>query len=162
MSGKRSLTTTWLKALQLWLASPQLIWNRDPVRYYEYLGDDVIEGEHDRFRDPARPLWLNLGYWEHAKTYPEAAAALARLVAEHAALSSRDRLLDVGFGFAEQDFLWLRELNVAQITGVNITPMQVQRARQRAREHGVFDRIDLMVGSATALPFRSQIGRAHV
>ena len=134
-------------------AMPRLLMRSNPVDYYQYLGDDVVEGEAEQFRNPNKPLWLNLGYWKEAQTYVEAASAMARLLGEAVELTPPDRLLDVGFGFAEQDFLWLEEFEVSHITGVNITPMQVERAMSRVRERGLAERIDLRVGSATEIPF---------
>ena len=134
-------------------AMPRLLMRSDPVDYYQFLGDDVVEGETQGFCDPNKPLWLNLGYWEKARTYPDAASAMAQQLGEAAALGPSDRLLDVGFGFAEQDFYWLSKFDVGHITGVNITPMQVERSRQRVDERKLGDRIDLRVGSATELPF---------
>lgn len=154
-SVARGWWATWAKALRLWIATPQLIWSRDPVRYYEYLGDDVVEGENDHFRDPNRPLWLNLGCWRSARTHAEAAAALACLLAETAELRPYDALLDVGFGFAEQDFLWLERYGLKHITGLNISPMQVAHARERANERGAAGRLALHEGSATDMPFQA-------
>jgi len=134
-------------------AMPRLLMRSNPVDYYQYLGDDVVEGEAEEFRNPNKPLWLNLGYWKAASTYVEAASAMARLLGEGVALEPADKLLDVGFGFAEQDFLWLTEFNVSHITGINITPMQVERAAERARERGLSDRLELRVGSATDIPY---------
>ena len=134
-------------------AMPRLLMRSNPVDYYQYLGDDVVEGEAEQFRNPSKPLWLNLGYWKSAETYVDAASAMARLLGEAVGLHGGDKLLDVGFGFAEQDFLWLTEFDVAHITGINITPMQVERASERASERGLSDRLELRVGSATDIPF---------
>lgn len=133
---------------------PRLLLRSDPADYYKYLGDDVVEGATTNFRDPAKPLWLNLGYWKDSRSYPEAASSMARLLGDALELKAEDRLLDVGFGFAEQDFLWLEEYGVSHITGLNITPMQVERARARAAERSLSDRLELQVGSATEMPFR--------
>jgi microcystin synthetase protein McyJ len=141
------------KSIMLGLQTPQLLFARDAVRYYEFLGDDVVEGEHAGFSDPARALWLNLGYWKDTQSYPEAASALACLLAEHAGLSASDELLDVGFGFGEQDLLWAERYAVKQITGVNISPLHATRARARVQARGWQGRIDLRLGSATELPF---------
>jgi microcystin synthetase protein McyJ len=129
-----------------------LVWS-NPADYYQFLGDDLIEGETGKFRDPAKPLWLNLGYWEHARTYPEAARAMAQQLGDAAQLCREDNLLDVGFGFAEQDIYWVEQYKVARITGLNITAFQVERARQRVSQRGLEDRIDLGMGSATQMPF---------
>lgn len=127
-----------------------------PQDYYDYLGDDVVEGKSEDFSDPGKPLWLNLGYWERARTYPEACQAMAEVLGDAAQLNASDKLLDVGFGFAEQDIFWINKYNVSQITGLNITAMQVERARQRVRERGLSHRINLGVGSATQVPFQNE------
>jgi microcystin synthetase protein McyJ len=142
--------------LNMLASMPRLLMRSDPVDYYKYLGDDVVEGATSDFRDPNKPLWLNLGYWKEAHTYPEAASAMGRLLGDALSLSARDKQLDVGFGFAEQDFLWLEEYDVAHITGLNITPMQVERARERAVERKLTDRLELLVGSATEMPFQPE------
>lgn len=142
-----------IQSMKVLLSHPRLALRADPVHYYEWLGDDVVEGEAGGFQDPNKPLWLNLGYWREASTYEEAAIAMARLLAEAAELGPADAQLDVGFGFAEQDFFWLKEYGVGHITGLNITPMQVAHAQARAKQRQLSERLDLRVGSATAMPF---------
>ena len=142
-----------LRALEAVVLTPKFLLNPSPASYYEYLGDDVIEGQHGKFVDTQKPLWLNLGYWKTARRYPEAAAALATKLGDAAALGPNDSLLDVGFGFAEQDFFWVEKYGVKHITGVNITAMQVERSVTRAKERGLDSRIELHVGSATELKF---------
>jgi microcystin synthetase protein McyJ len=137
------------------LQTPRFLLNPNPAAYYDYLGDDVVEGHHGKFSDPSKPLWLNLGYWKSARVYPEAAQALAAQLADAAQLGPADALLDVGFGFAEQDLFWVERYGVRHITGINITPMQVQRAQERVRARAHDSRIDLRVGSATELPFEA-------
>lgn len=141
------------KKLRLLASVPKLAWKSDPVEYYDFLGDDVVEGESDKSNPTTNPLWLNLGFWESARTYPEAAEAMARLVADAAQLGPSDALLDVGFGFGEQDFYWLERFGVKHITGLNISPMQVERTQKRAQERGLQDRMTLGVGSATEMPY---------
>jgi microcystin synthetase protein McyJ len=127
-----------------------------PQDYYEFLGDDVVEGTSDGFAKTEKPLWLNLGYWEKAQTYSEAARALATLLGDAAELNSKDHQLDVGFGLAEQDFFWLEKYDVGHITGLNITAMHVERARQRVKDRGLESRITLGLGSATQTPYPSE------
>lgn len=97
-------------------------------------------------------LYLNLGYWKDAKTIDEACEALVRLVGEAARFGPEDRVVDVGFGFAEQDMLWVRAYDVGHITGLNITPSQVALGRQRVAERGLAERITLLEASATEMP----------
>jgi ubiquinone/menaquinone biosynthesis C-methylase UbiE len=100
----------------------------------------------------ANGLYLNLGYWKTARTIDEACEALATLVAETAAMGPDDDVVDVGFGFADQDMLWMERFAPRHITGLNVTPVQVRLARQRVRRRGLADRITLIEGSATAMP----------
>jgi microcystin synthetase protein McyJ len=142
------------------LALPRAAWmqlrlmtSADATALYGYLGDDVLEFKDERFASPDKPLWLNFGFWQHARTYPDACAALALRHAEAAALSADDEVLDVGFGYAEQDLLWMRTFQPKRIVGLNITPLHVEVAQRRVRERGLADRIDLRLGSATEIPF---------
>ena len=100
-------------------------------------------------------LYLNLGYWKDAQTLDQACEALVRLVAETAALGPDDRVVDVGFGFADQDLFWMRAFAPTHITGLNITPSQVALARRRVAANGLSDRIELLEGSATEMPLPS-------
>jgi ubiquinone/menaquinone biosynthesis C-methylase UbiE len=97
-------------------------------------------------------LYLNLGYWEQARTIDEACTAMARLVAETAAMGPSDDVVDVGFGFADQDILWTELFAPRHITGLNVTSSQVRVARARVRRRGLADRIALLEGSATDMP----------
>jgi microcystin synthetase protein McyJ len=150
---------------QLGSASMQMLWKpgvfvrelilftrSDPADYYKFLGDDVLEAQDQGFENPDKPLWLNLGYWKTARTYPDAAADLARKLADAARLGPGDVVVDAGFGFGEQDLLWVRERDVARIVGVNVTELHVKVAQQRVAARGLQDRIDLRLASATELP----------
>jgi len=97
-----------------------------------------------------RGLYLNLGYWRDARTIDEACEAMVELVGQTAGITSDDEVVDVGFGFAEQDIYWIRRFGPRRIIGLNITPEQVRVARDRVRDQGLEERIDLREGSATA------------
>jgi len=100
----------------------------------------------------AQGLWLNLGYWRDAQTLDDACVAMADLLAERAGMGSADAVLDVGFGFADQDLRWAQQQGPRSITGLNITASQVAVARARVAALGLGERIDLREGSATAMP----------
>ena len=74
------------------------------------------------------------------------------LVAEAAAIGPDDEVVDVGFGFADQDMLWMQRFAPRRITGLNVTASQVRIARARVRRRGLSQRIDLRQGSATDMP----------
>ncbi len=99
-----------------------------------------------------RGFYLNLGYWRNARTIDEACEALASLVAEAAGMGPDDEVVDVGFGFADQDILWARRFAPRRIIGLNVTPAHVRIGRERVRRLGLTNRIDLREGSATGMP----------
>ncbi len=101
-------------------------------------------------------LYLNLGYWEHARTYDEACEALARLLGEAARLGPSDDVLDVGFGFADQDMCWMELFGPKRILGLNDAQTQVEVARRRVEEQGLDQQIILQYGSASRMPVKSE------
>lgn len=142
-----------------WIIIKEFIQN--PVKEIWFLRDKFKVSElytniakRDRdLNNPNIPQWLNFGYWEEETTYNGACAALARKLGEIAELSAGEQVLDVGFGFAEQDILWVRENNVGAISGLNTTELQVEIAQERVARAGLAERINLQVGSATKMPF---------
>ncbi|MCX5165794.1 methyltransferase domain-containing protein [Streptomyces sp. NBC_00264] len=98
--------------------------------------------------------YCNFGYWNDGVTsLDEAAEEMATKLAEAAGIQSGDTVLDLGFGYGDQDFSWLRERQPKKIHGLNITPHQIEHARRRATKEGVADRLDFQQGSATDIPF---------
>jgi microcystin synthetase protein McyJ len=125
---------------------------KKPHTLYTNMGEE----DNPKYKDLSTPLWLNFGYWKNASTYEGACEALATKLGEHLALNASDCLLDVGFGFGEQDILWKKKFNVASIKGINITPLHVKVAQMRVALHGLQDSVDLNQGDATQIPFGDQ------
>jgi microcystin synthetase protein McyJ len=131
----------------------RLLRQKDAAAYYTKLGDDVIDFMNEGYVDDAKPLWLNLGYWKVARTYPDACVAMVELLGTRAGLQPGDEVLDVGVGFAEQDFVLLDRFNVSHITGIDITPVHIGKGRERVAKRGLEKQIDIRLGSATAMEF---------
>lgn len=133
---KRILRLLWL------LANPA---NTNAVAIYEFVGVHNLLGR--------RSLYLNLGYWDAGETdYDRACERLAEELGLFAGLAAGKDQLDVGFGFGDQDMYWAERFGLRRIIGLNISPLQVERARQRVAARGLDGRIDLRQGSATAMP----------
>lgn len=99
-------------------------------------------------------MFLNFGYWSKGcASLDEACRALAELLGETAGIAEGDRVLDAGFGYADQDMHWMETRGPALIAGLNIATSQVRLAQKRVRDRELDDRIDLRVGSATDMPF---------
>jgi microcystin synthetase protein McyJ len=140
-------------ALKSVIRSFTLMRQKDAVAYYTLLGDDVIDHLSEGYANKSKPLWLNLGYWKYARTYPDACLALVELLGTRAGLKSGDRILDVGVGFGAQDFVFLDRFHVSHITGIDITPIHVEKGRERVTKRGLEKQIDIRLGSATAMDF---------
>jgi ubiquinone/menaquinone biosynthesis C-methylase UbiE len=104
----------------------------------------------------ASSQYMNMGFWKATpQTLDEACRAMAQLVAEIGHFEPDDRILDVGFGFADQDLFWMEHFAPRQIVGLDIARFQVRAARRRVAEQAMADRIDLRRGSATAMQLDS-------
>ncbi len=113
-------------------------------------------GQHPELVPTERTMFLNLGYWlPGCTTLDDACEAMADLLADAAGMREGDTVLDVGFGYADQDMRWMETRKPAKIFGLNVTAPQVEVAQKRVRERGMDDRIDLRVGSATEIPFEA-------
>ena len=112
---------------------------RQAARVYTWLDQQHFLGERTRY--------LNLGWWDGAGSYDDACDALAEQLGLAVGMGEGDEVLDVGFGFGDQDDYWLRRFRPARIVGLNLTPLHVEAARQRFPE----PRLDFRLGSATAM-----------
>lgn len=124
---------------------------RDPDlrvrRFYE------LPDPQSQFADRAT-RYINIGYWvSEETTVDEAGEAIAGLLGNAARFEPGQDILDVGCGFGDQDFLWLREKDPGSICAIDVTPHQIEAARTRAAAEGVTERVDFQVGTASELPF---------
>ncbi len=112
---------------------------------YDVLSSRHVMGDHS--------LFINLGYWKDAATLDEASVHLADLLAQEAGFQAGHRVLDVGFGFGDQDLRWAQAYEHLRIDGLNVTPLQVELAKARVASTTFADRIALQVGDALEPPF---------
>ena len=66
------------------------------------------------------------------------------MVARKLALKEGDRVLDVGCGWGSFP-LWAATKHGASVVGITLSPPQAEKARQRAEEAGVADRVEIRV-----------------
>ena len=127
-----------------------------PERARGFSGIHALYKTWDHHLVTERTLYINFGYWEKARNLDDACEALAGLLADRADFGPRDTVLDVGFGFGDQDMYWAENRRAKKITGLNVTPHQVETARRRVAEKGLGKKIDLQEGSATDIPFKDK------
>ena len=114
---------------------------------YKLWGNNILSNENK---------FINLGYWKNANSMDDAGRDMAHLLGEHAEISTDDHILDVGFGFGDQDLYWMKTFNPKRITGLNISKDQVHAAQELVRRNKQEERIDLRFGSATNIPFKAK------
>lgn len=100
------------------------------ARYLEEITIDLV----GNFK--LESLWVNLGYAPNVDDVEEipittAHADLARKVARAGGMKEGDELVDVGFGFGDQDFLFAEEFKVKSIKAYNITQIHIDVAQWR-------------------------------
>ena len=79
-----------------------------------------------------------------AKTLKEAQEEKLETVARKLELKEGDRVLDVGCGWGGFP-LWAATKHGASVVGITLSPPQAEKARQRAEEAGVADRVEIRV-----------------
>jgi len=102
-------------------------------------------------------LWMNHGLEESGKPLefiPDRAETMARKFASFASLSAEDRfVVDLGPGYGDQDFLFMREHAVQSIVGINYASLQNHIANLRAEHLGFNERLTFRDGDGKNLYF---------
>lgn len=146
---------TFIRRLGRWSGEwKELLKLRSLTSHSERLGKlyDTV-GTRNLFGEDS--LFINLGYWKNnPATLDEASKALARLVAQHAAFTKADIVVDVGTGYGDQDVLWADEFSPKEIIGVNVAEDQIAISTQRVHEAGLDNRVRYLHASAIDLPLQ--------
>jgi SAM-dependent methyltransferase len=100
-------------------------------------------------RQFAEPSGL-LGAWV-GRVMARVNATLTREAIDRLGLSGGERVLEVGFGPGVGIATLAERLPSGKVCGIDLSEVMAHQARARARAHS--DRVDLRVGSVTALPW---------
>lgn len=102
--------------------------------YMSYNAVDKIREHYDLASPYYTRLWgehLHHGYYETGREAKEEAAEnLIKLLVKRAAIARGSRVLDVGCGVGGSS-IWLTENLGCKVTGVSISPVQIQMATER-------------------------------
>jgi cyclopropane-fatty-acyl-phospholipid synthase len=113
--------------------------DRSAVRYHYDAGNEFFA----LFLDPS--MTYSCAYFQGgATTLADAQEAKLALVCKKLALSERERVLDVGCGWGSFAIHAARNHGV-RVLGVTLSERQVELGRERAREAGVADLVELRV-----------------
>jgi microcystin synthetase protein McyJ len=97
--------------------------------------------------------YLNLGYWENTNVTKIACEQMIDKVLSYANIEENQTVLDVGFGYGDQDIYIATKIPNLTIYGINISDIQVEKAQQQVREKGLSDQIFLEKGDAISLAY---------
>ena len=114
---------------------------------------DAIRTHYDRLAFFYRAFWgehIHHGYWEDEESPRTAQEQLVARLAERADVPQGAQVLDVGCGFGGSA-LWLARHRGCAVTGITISPVQVQRAAEQARAEHLDDRVRFLVMDANRL-----------
>lgn len=143
-----------LRSLRLSLTQPVKNQLRARESYERKIVQQYEAASRSDFNPTENTRYMNMGYWKDgAETLDDACEAMARLVGEVGQFSPADSILDAGFGFGDQDLFWASHFAPKKIVGINISPSQVDTARERVSERRTSGCIDFRLASATAIPF---------
>lgn len=113
--------------------------------------NEIYGLSHKLLNLQSNSMWLNLGFWSNTKDFSTACQSLALLLADAVNLNKNDVILDVGFGCGDQILLWIQQFGVSKVVGLNVEESQVLFARQRFKDLGLSEQIELITESATKL-----------
>ncbi|WP_053404702.1 cyclopropane-fatty-acyl-phospholipid synthase family protein [Persicobacter sp. CCB-QB2] len=99
---------------------------------------------------------MNYGYWEaDTQTIRQAIINLRTKIAERLQLNSSAHLLDAGCGYGGTA-VWLAQKYGCRITGITLSPRQIEKAKQLALEHEVAHLCRFELGDYHHLAFPDQ------
>ncbi len=115
-----------------------------------------------QFYDASSGLWedvwgehMHHGYYEPGAENKDRHLAQVDLIErllEWAAVERSETILDVGCGIGGSS-LYLAKRFCADVTGITLSPVQCERATERAREQGLSEQTHFAVADALSMPF---------
>jgi ubiquinone/menaquinone biosynthesis C-methylase UbiE len=113
---------------------------------------------YDQFTPFFEIVWgesIHMGYWPDDATggsIAEAQVRLTEIMVGKAEIREGQHFLDVGCGTGEPA-IHLSRATGCRVTGVSVSPKQIEKARQKATDAELGERLHFQVANAMALPF---------
>ncbi len=117
------------------------------VKYYNYTQPFYRIFYH------GKSYGLHYGFWdENTKGLPEAILNTNKFLAQMAKIKKDDKILDAGCGVGGSA-IWIAKNIGAQVTGITLSPRQLKKARELAREYGLEESLSFKVMDYTETAF---------
>jgi len=102
--------------------------------------------------------FMNFGYWTDLTfNLSEASKRLCSCVINQAEIKNNEKILDIGCGYADQDFYLLENINNnVNIECIDINELQVKNIYDRIKEKGYEDKIKVNIGDAIKLNYKDE------
>jgi sterol 24-C-methyltransferase len=115
----------------------------------------AVRSHYETLGELYRAAWgesMHFAVYEGGEERPAAVEATERMLADEGEFGPLTAVLDVGCGTGGPA-LAIAAYSGAHVTGVDLVPGHVERARERAREQGLAGGTDFLEADATQLPF---------
>jgi cyclopropane fatty-acyl-phospholipid synthase-like methyltransferase len=122
---------------------------KETVEHYEDCQQDYLFAWCNQ-----RNLALHYGYWEGDKPYDHHQALLNTnaMLYQKANIQPADHILDAGCGLGGSA-LWMAEQHQNKVTGISISPKQVNYATEKAKKRGLETLVDFKMADYCQTPF---------
>lgn len=102
--------------------------------------------------------FMNFGYWTDLTfNLSEASKRLCSRVLNQDEIKDNEHILDIGCGYADQDFYLLENINNnVKIECIDISEKQVEEIKNRVNSKGYNEKINVNVGNATNLNYSDE------
>ncbi len=123
---------------------------------------DIVQ-HYDECYWEYRTAWLNshnlaihYGYWdENTRSHSDSLLNMNRALADKAKIKAGDHILDAGCGLGGSS-IWLAENFDVTVTGITLSPSQVEHATRSAKKRGVSDKVTFKVADYCQTPFEDE------
>jgi len=128
----------------------------------EDLNSDIADYYDQSYWD-YRTSWLNshnlaihYGYWSHnTQSHSDSLIEMNERLADRLDLKAGDHVLDAGCGIGGSS-IWLAENFGVRVTGITISPTQIDQARKNAKKRGVEHLVNFSLQDYTQTPFADE------
>lgn len=126
--------------------------------YHQKIIDYYRQTEH-AYKDSwdlNNSLAIHYGYWdEKVKSFPQSLLRMNEVMIQSAAITKHDKVLDAGCGVGGSSIFIAKAVG-ANVTGITLSPRQVEQAKRNAEKNRICDKVDFQVMNYGATSFASE------